>query len=74
MKRVIWCLIFLLLAPAAFAQTANPREQAISGKLMEEINQNLEYRRALIEAQAMIEELKKQIAAKAAEKPKESEK
>lgn len=71
MKRIIACVLFLSLAsPVVAQQAASPREQALSGKLMEEINQNLEYRRALIEAQALIEELKKQVA-KAPEAPKE---
>lgn len=75
MKKILIALLLLTSVAPVFAQqpTASPREQALSSKLMEEINQNIDFRRALIEAQAIIEELKKQIA-KAQEAPKEGAK
>jgi hypothetical protein len=68
-------IISLLLAPASvFAQqNATPKEQALSSKLLEEINQNIEYRRALIESQMQINDLRKQLS-DAQDKAKEEKK
>jgi len=55
--------ILLLLASPALAQQApqSPMEQAISGKLMDEINQNIQYRAALVTLQAQMADLQKKL-------------
>lgn len=62
MKKVLG-IVFALLAPASvFAQAppqpTSPMEQALSSKLIEEINQNIQYRAALVSAQEQINALK----------------
>ncbi len=48
-----------LVTPPAFAQQApaTPLDQALSGKLMDEINQNIQLRAQLLQDEAKIKEL-----------------
>ena len=78
MKYLLVLPLAFFAVPALAQQQPQPpaKEQALSGKLMDEINQNIEYRRALIEAIAQINDMKKQLtdaqekAAKADAAPK----
>jgi hypothetical protein len=66
MKFGLFCatIIMTCYANAAMAQQppASPMEQSLSGKLMEEINQNIQYRAALVQAQRTNDDLQKQVA------------
>lgn len=53
---LIRTIVFLLLTSAAFAQQTTA-EQALSQKLLEEMNSNIQLRIQLIQAQAKIKEL-----------------
>jgi len=56
----------LAMLPVSFAHAQqpqpSPKEQALSGKLMEEINSNIDYRTAVIGMIAEIKDLKKQLS------------
>lgn len=63
MKYAIALLMITITLPAsAQVATPTPMDQALSGKLTEEINQNLQYRSAVLQAQTKITDLEKQIA------------
>ena len=72
--RVLTAFVALLLASPALAQQPNqsPLDQALSGKLMEEINQNIQYRAAVVSLNDQVTDLKKQLdTVKPKEAPKE---
>jgi TolA-binding protein len=58
-------------APASHPQ---PIEQALSAKLMEELNANIQYRAALTQARDQIADLQKQLADLQAKSPKDAPK
>lgn len=66
MKRLVATLLLLsTLAPAAAQQVPavqTPDQQALAGKLMQEISSGLQCQSALITAQRELEELKKKHA------------
>lgn len=57
LKTALATLALLVAAPASAQQS--PSEQALAGKLMQEINNNLQCQTALITASKELEELKK---------------
>jgi hypothetical protein len=67
MKRTVLVLYLLAASPAiSFAQAPqqppqSPAEQALSGKLGEEYNQNLQLRAAVIQSREQITALQKQV-------------
>jgi hypothetical protein len=77
MKKALYiALAVVALTVSALAQAPSappsPQEQALSGKLMVEINENIQLRTALVQAQQQVVDLQKQLAAKNAP-PKKDE-
>ena len=63
--RCILVGLMLLVSVPAFAQTTQtPLEQAMTSKLSEELNQNIQYRAKLIQQQQEIDDLKKRLSEK----------
>lgn len=60
--RFVVVLLFGLAASAAIAQVQTPLEQALSDKLINEINENVQLRIRLMASEARIDELKRQKA------------
>lgn len=58
MLRIAIIILLLSVLPVlAQSQQQTPFEQALSAKLMEEINANIQLRMQLVQAQAMIKDL-----------------
>ena len=77
MKRMILTAFVFLLPTIAMAQQQQlppqqqtPLERALSGKLMEEINSNIQYRSALVAAQEQLAKAERQLADEAKAKDK----
>lgn len=62
MKRYV-ILLSLICTPALAQQGPSPAEQALSGKLSQEIGAGLQCTASMISAQARIKELEAQLAA-----------
>lgn len=61
MRKIIVAAVLLFASPA-YAQTPqSPSELALGQKLMEEINQNIQLRTTLIQAQAEVKRLQAEI-------------
>ncbi len=77
MKRIFLSLAFIgvIAIPAMAQQTpSTPLDQALSGKLMDEINQNIQLRAQLVQAQEQIKTLQAKPDPKPASKPVEPKK
>ncbi len=63
--RFLIAITLVMIPLSAFGQQAQtPMEQAITSKLSEEINQNIQYRAKLIQQQQEIDDLKKRLPEK----------
>jgi len=64
MRGLIIFSIVMFAFTALAQQNQTPMEQAITSKLSEEINQNIQYRTKLIQQQQEIDDLKKRLSEK----------
>ncbi len=63
--RLLIVFALVMIPLSAFGQQAQtPMEQAITSKLSEEINQNIQYRAKLIQQQQELDDLKKRLSEK----------